>query len=256
MKNIMILQLNIEVYLCKEPEWRRSDSGRVINEDSEKRRTEPSRCTTAEETEWRRPSTSEEKSWRRPYREESSWRRSYREESSWRPYREESSWRRSYREESSWRPYREESSSKQEGSWKRVGPLPSDRGERSTKSREDSWRKDTDDSETSPSSPRWPTRILKSEKWRSRAKQTETLEIILSGLLTTSLQEQKLDDQDNQYHDETIPPERDESLARSENNSKTPVSWGRPIESNDDDGFIPVKSKRRGKNQTGHGHDE
>ncbi|GBC01159.1 hypothetical protein RclHR1_04090010 [Rhizophagus clarus] len=223
----------------EEPEWRRSDSGRNISEDTEKRRTEPSRRTTTEETEWRRSdsgrgSTSEEKTWRRS-------------ESSWRTSTEG-------RRTSS---YREESSSKQEGSWRRSGPPPSDRGERSTKSREDSWRKDTDDLETSS---RGPTRILKSEKsegsWRSRARQTESsgTESISSGLWTDTLQEQRLDDQDDQYHDEpeedqTISSERDESLARSENNSKTPVPSGRPIET-DDDGFIPVtKGKRRGKNQ-------
>jgi len=196
-----------------ESEWRRSDSGR---EDTEKRKPEPSR-RTAEEMEWRRSdsgrgSTNEEKTWRRTSTSS-----------------------------------REEPSTKQEVAWRRGGPPPSDRGDRSdskwTKSREDSWRKDSEDSDqTSPSSSRGSTRILKSEgSWRPRARQSE----------------QKLGDQDDQFHDE---PEEDESLFRSEDNlkSQAPVSSGRqnvPIEP-DEEGFIPVtKGKRRGKNQLGHGQD-
>jgi hypothetical protein len=189
-----------------EQEWRRSDSGR---EDTEKRKPEPPSRRTIEEMEWRRQdsgrgSTNEERTWRRTSTASS----------------------------------RDEPSVKQESSWRRGGPPQSDRGDRSdskwTKSREDSWRKDTEDSDQALSS-RGSTRVLKSEgSWRPRAKQ--------SG------------DQVDQFHDE---PDEDESLFRSENN-QAPVSSGRqnvPIEP-DDDGFIPVtKGKRRGKNQPGHGHD-
>jgi hypothetical protein len=83
---------------------------------------------------------------------------------------------------------------------------------------------------------------------------------------TATLQEQKLEDQDDQiYHDEPeddqmMSPEHDESLVRSEDNSKTQVSASSDRQNvpnePDDDGFIQVtKNKRRGKNQTGYGHD-
>ncbi|RIA95923.1 hypothetical protein C1645_756334 [Glomus cerebriforme] len=229
----------------EEPEWRRSDSGRIISEDIEKRRTEPSRQSTTEEMEWRRSDsgrTSEEKTWRRS---ESNWGTS-------------AEGRRTSVISSS----RDESSTKQEGTWRRSGQPPSDRGDRSTKSREDSWRKDTEDSDqTSPSSSRGPTRILKSEgNWRPRTRQSESsgMERTSSGreIWTATLQEQKLDDQDDRYHDEPeeVQTELDASLARTDN-SKTQISTSSskqnvPIEP-DDEGFIPVtKGKRRGKNQT------
>lgn len=239
--------------------WRRTGSGRDNVPEDGTRRRESARSSTDEGPEWRRSdsgrgSTTEDKVWRRS----DSGRGTSTEEN---------------RRRTSVTSYREESSVKQESSWRRGGQQPSDRGDRSDskwkKGREDSWRKDTEDLDsTSPSSSRGPTRILKSENsWRSR-KQSESsvMERTSSGreIWTATLQE-KFGDEQDEYNDEpeedqTISPGNDEQWVRSEDNSKTqaPISSEKQSDTiePDSDGFIQVtKGKRRGKNQSGHGYD-
>ncbi|CAI2165462.1 9262_t:CDS:2 [Funneliformis geosporum] len=246
--------------------------------DTWRRPTESPTTTTSQEGPWRRGTTTPIRSntdegleWRRSESgrssttEERVWRRS----ESGRGASTEDSRRRISTSSSS----REEPSVKQEtpGPWRRSGQPSSDRGDSKWKRREDSWRKDTEELDsTSPSLSKGPTRILKSESsWRSRNKQSESsvMERTSSGreIWTSTSQEQKLGDGQEEFIDEpeedqTMSHERDGSWVKSEDNSKTQSSvssskQNAPDEP-DDDGFIPVtKGKRRSKNQSGHGYD-
>ncbi|CAG8443930.1 12146_t:CDS:2 [Funneliformis caledonium] len=216
--------------------WRRSGSGRGT--------TTPIRSNTDEGSDWRRSdsgrgSTTEERVWRRS--------------ESGRGGSTDDGRRRISVTSSS----REEPSVKQEGPWRRSGQPPSDRGDRPDnkwKKSQDSWRKDTEEPDSTPpppSSSKGPTRILKSEGiWRSRNKQSESSVMER----TSSGREEFIDEPEE---DQTMSHERDGSWVISEDNSKTQSSSKQNVpDEPDDDGFIPVtKGKRRSKNQSGHGHD-
>ncbi|CAG8452010.1 5280_t:CDS:2 [Funneliformis mosseae] len=216
--------------------WRQSGSGRGT--------TTPIRSNTDEGSDWRRSdsgrgSTTEERVWRRS--------------ESGRGGSTDDVRRRISVTSSS----REEPSVKQEGPWRRSGQPPSDRGDRPDnkwKKSQDSWRKDTEEPDSTPpppSSSKGPTRILKSEGiWRSRNKQSESSVMER----TSSGREEFIDEPEE---DQTMSHERDGSWVTSEDNSKTQSSSKPNVpDEPDDDGFIPVtKGKRRSKNQSGHGYD-